>query len=355
MNRIKEINSALTKKNIDGLIVTKLPNVRYLSGFSGSAGFLFISPKSSYFVSDFRYKIQASLEIRKPFKIKIGTQGSFDFINDLASKYGFKKIGFEAGSMVYSQYLLLKKILKGVTLVPVEGLVEELTTIKTKEEIDNISSAVKITDKVFSKLLGVIKPGVKEKDIAAELTYLQRKEGASGNSFEPIVASGPNGAFPHAQPTDRKIKSGDLVTLDFGCVYNGFCSDMTRTVGVGKLSSEAKKIYDTVLTAQKMAVNSVAAGKLASAVDSVARDYIRESGYGDFFGHGLGHGLGIEVHENPRLNQISKAVLKINNVVTIEPGIYIEGIGGVRIEDDVVVTKDGCNVLNKSSKDLIIL
>lgn len=355
MNRIKEINSALSQKDIDALIVTKLPNVRYLSGFSGSAGFLLISPQSSYFISDFRYKIQASLEIRKPFKTIIGTQGSFEIVKDLASKFSFNKIGFEAGSMVYSQFLSLKTILKGATLVPTDGLIEEFTSVKTAEEIDNISSAVKITDKVFSKLLEIIKPGIREKEIAAELTYLHRQLGASGNSFEPIVASGPNGAFPHAQPTDRKIKSGDLVTLDFGCVYNGFCSDMTRTIGVGKISPESRKIYDTVLIAQKKAVDSVIAGKRASEVDSVARDYIRDNGYGEYFGHGLGHGLGIEVHENPRLNQISKAVLKINNVVTIEPGIYIEGIGGVRIEDDVVVSKDGCKVLNKSSKELIIL
>ena len=347
MNRIKEISRVLSEKGIDALVITKLPNVRYLSGFSGSAGFLFISSKSSYFVSDFRYKIQASLEIRKPFKVKIGTQGSFDFINELVSKYGLKKIGFESGAMVYSQYQLLKKILKGVTLVPVDGLIEQFTSVKTDEEIDHINSAVKFTDKVFSKILEVIKPGVREIEIAAELTYMQRKEGASGNSFEPIVASGPNGAFPHAQPTDRKIKSGDLITLDFGCVYKGFCSDMTRTIGVGKLSAESKKIYETVLTAQLLATDAVKEGEKAVAVDSVARNYIRDNGYGDYFGHGLGHGLGIEVHEGPRLNQLSKSILKTNNVVTIEPGIYVEGIGGVRIEDDVLVTKDGCRILNK--------
>lgn len=355
MNRIKELSNVLKAKNINALIVTKLPNVRYLSGFSGSAGFLIISPKKNYFVSDFRYKIQSSNEVNRNFEIRIDKQGSFDFINSIAKKYNLNSIGFEAGSMSYTQYSLLKKILKGIKLVPMDGVVENFTAVKTDDEVENIRKAVKITDKVFNKLLDFIKPGMRELDIAAELTYLQLKEGASSNSFNPIVASGPNSAFPHAQPTNRKLKSGDLLTLDFGCVVNGFCSDMTRTIGIGKLSSDAKKIYGIVKDAQQLALDKIAAGVKAVDVDSVARGYISEAGYGEYFGHGLGHGLGIEVHEDPRLNQFSKAVLEVNNVVTVEPGIYVEKLGGVRIEDDVVVTKSGCTILNKSSKELIVI
>ncbi len=355
LNRIQGILNYLNTHKIDALVVTKLPNVRYLSGFSGSAGYLVLAQKAKYFVSDFRYKIQASREINKSLRVKIDKQGSFDFIREISEKYGLKRIGFESGAMVYSQVQILKKVLKGKKLVPVDGLIEQFTTVKTNDEIDNIRYAVKITDKVFSKLLAFIKPGITETDIAAELTYLQIKGGASGNSFSPIVASGENSAFPHAQPTNRKLKSGDLLTLDFGCIYNGFCSDMTRTIGIGKLSAEAKKIYQIVSDAQQLAINSIAKNKSTKVVDSVARNYIHSKGYGKYFGHGLGHGLGIEVHENPRLNQISNSILTEGNVVTVEPGIYIENFGGVRIEDDVIVTEDGCEVLNSSPKELIII
>ncbi|MGH2575633.1 MAG: M24 family metallopeptidase, partial [Ignavibacteria bacterium] len=238
---------------------------------------------------------------------------------------------------------------------PLIEKVENLTVQKTVDEIAKIKKAIEITDKTFEKILKFIKPGMSELDISAEITYTQKKLGALKDAFEPIVASGWRGALPHGIASDKKIAKGEMVTLDFGCVYDGFCSDMTRTIAVGEPPEELKKIYNVVLEAQLKSIESAKSNLSSKALDLVARDYITKKGYGDNFGHGLGHGLGIEVHELPGISQRADYTLKENSIVTIEPGIYVESLGGVRIEDDVLLNENGCEVMNKSDKELIIL
>jgi Xaa-Pro aminopeptidase len=235
-------------------------------------------------------------------------------------------------------------------------MVETMTMIKTEDEIDAIIKAVNIGDQVFTKILESIKPGVTELEVSAEISYQAKKLGGEGDAFEVIVASGERTALPHGLATDRKIKKNELVTIDFGCRYKGFNSDMTRTVSVGKVSTELQKIYDIVRVAQQRAIDKAKPGMNGRELDNVARDYITLHGYGSKFGHGTGHGIGIEVHEIPIIAQRGERfLLEAGQVFTIEPGIYVEGVGGVRIEDDVLVTADGVTALNKSTKDLLVL
>ncbi len=355
VDRISELSSKLRDNGLDAFLIRKMPNIRYITGFSGSAGAVLFTPEKKYFISDFRYKTQSSLEVDKSFEIVIYTQNSLAFLGELIAKHGIKKIGFESDFVTYSEATGLMKDFQNAEFVPMTNFVESLTVKKTPKEIELTRIAVEITDKVFSELIDFIKPGMTERQVAAQISYLHKMNGADGDSFDAIVAAGERSAFPHARPTDRPINIGELLKLDFGCTVNGMKSDMTRTVAVGTIPDECRKIYDIVLEAQKRALNAVKSGVGAKEVDSVARDYIAEMGYGSNFGHGLGHGLGYDIHEKPALNQLSEYVLEENNIVTIEPGIYIEGLGGVRIEDDIVVTKSGCEILNKSPKELITL
>ncbi|MBX7046361.1 MAG: Xaa-Pro peptidase family protein [Ignavibacteria bacterium] len=355
MNRIEAVKSNFKKLGVDSFLVENLSNIRYLSGFSGSAGALLLTKDKDYFISDFRYKSQSAVEVYKNFNVIIYKQNSYGYISDLAKKHGLKKIGFESNFLTFNDAENLKKEFAPVKFVGVNALIEKYTSQKNEREIELTKQAVAITDKVFSEMLGIIKPGLTEKEVSAEITYRQKKYGASGDSFDPIVASGERSAFPHARPTDRKIGKNELLTLDFGCIVEGMKSDMTRTIAIGKLPSECKKIYDIVLEAQKRAVDAVRAGIKVKKLDSYARGYIKEKGYGNNFGHGLGHGLGYDIHEGPSINPRTDYTLQVNNIVTIEPGIYVEGLGGVRIEDDVVVKEKGCEILNISPKELISL
>ena len=355
MSRIQSIRDSYKKQGIDALLVTNLNSIKYLTGFLGSAAVVLITKKKAYFVTDFRYKTIVRDSIPSDFEVLVTKQGSYDFLKKHIKKDKLKKIGFESTTLNYNAYLTLKDDFNA-KFVPVAGLIENIAAVKEEYELDCIRKAVDITDKAFEHILGTIVPGkTTEKDLAADITYFQMKLGGEKNSFDPIVASGENSALPHAHPTDRVIQPGDLLTLDYGTVYKGFNSDMTRTIAIGQISEEKRKIYNVVHEAQRRAVDAIKEGMVCKVVDAVARDYIKEMGYGDYFGHGLGHGLGYEVHEAPRLNRFTKSKLKINNVVTVEPGIYIEGLGGVRIEDDVIVTAEGCEILNKTTKELIIL
>ncbi len=264
-------------------------------------------------------------------------------------------MGYESNFLTVKDAEGLKKEFSNVKFAPVNSLVEKYTAQKTEREIELTKKAVEITDKVFAKLLTIIKPGLTENDISAEISYWHKKYGASGDSFDPIVAAGERSAYPHARPTQRKIGNNELVKLDFGCIVEGMKSDLTRTIAIGKIPAECKKIYGIVKEAQQRALNTVKAGVPVKKVDAAARKFITEKGYGKNFGHGLGHGLGYDIHEGPSLNPRTDYKLLVNNIVTIEPGIYIEGLGGVRIEDDVVVKKEGCEILNISPKDLITL
>lgn len=355
MNRVDQIRDSFKANKMDAFLVTNLTSIKYLTGFMGSAAVALITKDKNYFVTDFRYKTVVKDEVNPDFDIIIGKQSSYEFLKPIFKKQKLKKIGFESNTLNFNAYRSLKKNYE-VKWLPVEGLVESISAIKTTDELDCIRKAVDITDKAFHHILASIKPGkTTEKELAADITYFQMKLGGEKNSFDPIVASGENSALPHAHPTDRVIQTGDLLTLDYGTVYKGFNSDMTRTIAIGEISEEKRKIYEVVLEAQKTALGNIKAGASCRKVDASARDLIKSYGFGEYFGHGLGHGLGYEVHESPRLNQVYKGKLKVNNVVTVEPGIYIEGLGGVRIEDDVVVTEEGCEILNKTTKDLIVL
>jgi Xaa-Pro aminopeptidase len=353
MNRIEKLKALLEEKSLDAVLITHIPNIRYLSGFSGSAGSVLITKPKDYFITDFRYKDQSHNEVHG-FEIIINYSLS-DELKKIVKSQGIKIIGFEASHMTYGTYDNNRNNFPGVKFVPLTNVIEKLTMEKTIDELAKIQKAVDISDKVFSKMLGFIKPGMKELDVSAEITYAHKKLGALKDSFEPIVASGWRAALPHGIASNKIIEKGEIVTLDFGCEIEGFCSDITRTIAVGDPGDELKKIYRIVLGAQLKAINAAKSGISSKSVDTIARDYIASHGHAEHFGHGLGHGLGIEVHEMPSLSQRMDITLAENSVVTIEPGIYVEGLGGVRIEDDVMLKPDGCVVMNKSPKELIII
>ena len=355
LKRIVRIREIMRTIGADGIIAYSPENRRYLSGFTGSTGYVIISEKEAGFVTDFRYTEQASVQC-KGFEIIKNESPLVEYLSYTIEKYGIKKLAFEDNFMTVDFYEKLRKKIKAKTeMIPLEEKIGEIRIIKDDDELENIKKAAEIADLAFLHILDYIKPGVKEMDIALELEYFMKKHGSSNNSFEFIVASGNRSSMPHGVATDKKINNGDLLTLDYGCVYNGYCSDMTRTIVVGKATDEQKRIYSIVLKAQEEALLKIKAGVLGKEVDKIARDIITEAGYGDNFGHGLGHGVGLAVHEEPRLSPTGNRVLEKNMVVTNEPGIYIPGFGGVRIEDLIVVGKDKPIILSKSPKELIEL
>lgn len=353
-SRIKQVNSLARKNKLDILIISKLSNVRYLCGFSGSNGMLVLAPPKAYFLTDFRYKVQARKEVKNCQVIIAERELIGEFIK-LPCFRKKAKVGFESAFMTFKMHGKVKELIPKAGLIPVENIVESLSAVKDTDEINKIKKAVKIADRVFGDILKLVKPGVKERDLALEMSYRMIKLGADGPAFDFVVASGQRSSMPHGRASDRKLKKGDFITFDFGCFYDGYASDVTRTVVLGKATARQKKIYNIVLKAQLKAISSIKPQMPAKELDRVARDIINREGFGDYFGHGLGHGLGLEVHDNPVLNPRSKDTLAEGNVVTIEPGIYIPAWGGVRIEDDVVITKNGCKVLSRSPKELIEL
>lgn len=355
MNRLEKIKSNFSELSIDSFLVKNLPNIRYVSGFSGSAASLLITKEKDHFITDFRYKSQSAKEVYHNFEILIYVQNSMKFLKDMIQMHNLKRIGFESNFLTFNDAENLRKEFSDVEFVPVDSLIEKIVICKNEKEIELTKKAVDITDRTFSDLLNIIKPGMTEREVSAHISYLQKLYGADGDSFDAIVASGERSAFPHARPTDKKIISGELLKLDFGCTVEGMKSDMTRTIAIGNVSDECKNIYNIVKEAQQRALDTVKAGINTKVLDASARDFIKEKGYGNSFGHGLGHGLGYDIHEKPAVNERSDYKLEVNNIITIEPGIYVEGLGGVRIEDDVIVKENGCEILNKSSKELIVL
>lgn len=265
------------------------------------------------------------------------------------------KIGFEDTCISYQDYIRLTSYYAKKNLIPLGGLIAELRSVKDSNELEYLTRASVITDEVFTHLLTVLKPGIREIEVAAEISYLIKRRGGEKDGFDPIVASGSRAALPHAVPGNKKLESGEMVILDFGAVYNGYHADLTRTVAIGEPNRRQKEIYTAVLEAQKAALDEARSGITSVRLDTIARTEIIQRGYGEFFGHGLGHGIGLEIHEAPRLAQTNRAYLRIGNVLTIEPGIYIPEFCGVRIEDDIVIEKGGCRVLTSSPKELTIL
>lgn len=353
MDKLCRLHRKMEAKAIDALIVTGSENRRYLSGFTGSAGTLVITETAASLLTDFRYVEQAALEA-PDFEIKRYDE-PVAAIREALLENKCRRVGFEGDLVTYEQYAKWQKAIEQVEWVAVSGLVEELRMIKEPEEIAEIEKAAAIADAAWSELLPKMVPGASERELALELEFLMRRKGANGLAFDIILAAGPNAALPHAKPGDRLLSRGDLVVMDFGARQGGYCSDMTRTVVIGKACQQTRNLYDIVLKAQLAALDAVAPGKTGQEVDAVARQIITEAGYGEQFGHGLGHGVGLAVHEEPRLSPKGDKVLQPGMVVTVEPGIYVPGFGGVRIEDLVLVTEDGHKVLTHSSKELLEL
>jgi Xaa-Pro aminopeptidase len=351
--RLDRFRKELDERGLGAALVTKRENIRYMSGFTGTSASLVITGNRQILITDSRYTEQA--KIQSPGWCVIETKSNtHETIGQVLSENGCKCLGFEDSNMVYKSYMELKQKIN-LEMAPMGEIIEKMRIIKDKNEIDTIRKAVEIADKAFEYILNVIKPGLTEKEVASELEHFMKKNGADGEAFETIVASGSRSSLPHGVASDKRIMDGDVVTLDFGAVYNGYCSDMTRTVFVGEPDEEMKKVYNIVLDAQLCALERVSEGLQGKEIDSVAREYISKAGYGDFFGHGLGHGVGLEVHEGPRLSPRSDTVIENGMTVTVEPGIYLPGKGGVRIEDLVVINGSKPEILTASNKAMTVL
>lgn len=351
---MKLVRDQLGRRSLDALLVTNLTSVRYLSGFTGSSATCLVLSHKAAFISDGRYLTQSSREV-KGMEILIGAEPHLEIIKKNGLLKDGLSIGFESDHVPVSLMEKMTALFSRCRWEPTAKLVEEIAMVKDEEEIRLIRKAVELTDEVFDQILPELRPGVEEREIAAKISYITRMMGADGDAFDPIVASGPHSALPHAVPSEREFREGDFVVVDFGARYHGYHADMTRTVVIGSVTDRHREVYEVVREAQAQACKSARAGMTCKQMDSVARDIIDQKGYGDRFVHGTGHGLGLEIHTLPRLSQLSEDSLHENYVVTIEPGVYIPDWGGVRIEDDVVIKKDGCEVLNQSTRELLIL
>ena len=355
MDNFKRVQELLQKLSIGAVLISNGNNMRYISGFAGETGYLYISEKRHAVITDFRYTIQAEIEAEGYEIITITNGGYEEAINEILRAEGINRLGFEAEEMIFANYNRLKEKLIVEELVPLGHEITTMRRIKTPKELEYIKKAEAIGDQVFTEILTFIKPGMTELEIAARIEYLLKMNGAGASSFPTIVASGINSSKPHAVPSWKKIELGDFLTMDFGCVYEGYCSDMTRTIVIGKATDKQKEIYNTVLKAQIAALEFIKAGYQGKEIDKVARDIIYGAGYEGCFGHGLGHSVGLHIHENPRLSPLEDEIILAGMTETVEPGIYIKGFGGVRIEDLVVVTENGCENFTFSDKNLIEL
>ena len=352
--RVKKVNEELSKKNLEGIYITNLTNVRYLTGFTGSAGSVLILDNINHFFTDGRY-IEQSKDQVKNCKIHIVGGNYFKYIADNNLIKERVNIGFESEHVSVSLFKNLCDAINNIQWVQCEGIVEKIAAVKDQLEIQSLKTAIEITDEVFTQIIPELKIGATEKDISAKISYLFKMNGAEGDSYESIIGSGWLGALPHARPTDKKFESGDFVVMDFGALYNGYHADMTRTIVIGKASDKHKEIYNIVLESQLAGIKKAKAGITGAEVDNACRTVINQAGYGDKFIHSTGHGIGLEVHTYPRISSINKKALLENYVITIEPGIYLEGWGGVRIEDDCIINKNSCTPLNKSTKEMLVL
>ena len=351
--KLAKLRESLVEKGLDAILITNEYNRRYMTGFTGTAGVAIVSHNDAVFITDFRYTEQAAEQV-KDFRIVQQTGTIISEVASQAEAMNIKTLGFEKETLTYGMYELYNNALKA-DLMPVSGLIEKIRLIKTEQEINIIKVACEIADHAFTHILEFIKPGRTELEVSNELEFFMRKHGAAGSSFDIIVASGIRSALPHGVATNKVIEKGDFVTLDFGALYNGYISDITRTVAVGQPSEKLVEMYEVVLESQLLALEKVGPGMTGIEADAVARDYLKSKGYGEAFGHSTGHGIGLEVHEGPGLSFRSETVLEPGMTVTIEPGVYLPGIGGVRIEDDILITETGNEILTHSTKELIIL
>lgn len=350
--KFTNLRKVMEQKGLDAIVVLSPYNRRYLSGFTGTSGSLLITQDTKQLITDFRYIQQANSQA-EDFEIINQNGPMINKINELIQHGDYKNVGVEADLITYNEYQALNT--DEVQLSSIEGVIETIRMIKDDFEIKQIQKAADIVDETYEHILKWVKPGMTENEVNNEMEMFMRSKGATCSSFDTIVASGHRGALPHGVASNKVIEEGDMITLDFGALYEGYVSDITRTFAIGEPKEEMKKIYNIVLESQLAALEQIKSGMTGKEADSIARDIISSYGYGEQFGHSLGHGIGLEVHEGPALSQKSDIVLEENMCVTLEPGIYVEGLGGVRIEDDVLVTKNGLQRFTKSTKDLIIL
>ncbi len=349
-HRVAKLRELLKQKKLDCLLIVSPPNLRYLSGFSGSSGALLITREDGFFLTDSRYRSQARREA-KGFVVR-QCRKMIEGIAEFGRSVGIKRMGFEASHLTYQDYQRLQELLLKVKLIPLGKELDSLRAIKEKEEISLIKKATRIATQGFLELKDTVQPGSRERNLAIELEHQLKKRGSGELPFEIIVASGPRGALPHGVASEKRIRKGEMVIIDFGSRYKGYCSDETCTLLMGSPTRRQKKVYQIVKAAHDKAIDFIKPGRKASQIDEVAREHIRQAGYNHGFGHGLGHGVGLAIHEEPLISPDSSTVIEEGMVFTIEPGIYLEGWGGVRIEDMVVATREGCRMLTQVSKEM---
>lgn len=350
-NRVEKVLALLRTMELDACLLKGMDNIYYLTGFRGTEGSLLVTKGDVYLLTDFRYLTYAQ-EVTHGIKI-VEVRDKKNILGEICSQYGIKKIGFDS---IHTPFFVYKKWLEAVEnveFIPLDNTIEDIRKNKEPEEIDRIIKAIEVATKAFTEVFGGIRPGQSEKEVANNLDYAMRRYGAEGPSFPTIVASGPRAALPHAEPTDKQIQEGEMVIIDFGAQVNGYCSDETCTLSIGEVNGKMQDIYAIVHKAKQLALGKIRAGIPIKEVDMIVRGYIDEAGYGDFFRHGTGHGVGIAVHETPAINSTGVGLLEEGMVVTIEPGVYIPNIGGVRLEDIVLITAGSPRVLTRIRKDML--
>ena len=353
-NRINQLKDKLASIGLEGMYVTNLTNIRYLTGFTGSAGSVLVLENENHFFTDGRY-IEQSKEQIKNCTVHIVGSAHYQAIASLNLIANHTKVGIEGNFISVNLFDNIMKIMPTVKWKKIDDIIGVIAAVKDQEEIDALKTAIEITDEAFKQIIPDLKEGAIEREISAKISYIFKQLGAEGDSYESIIASGYLGALPHARPTEKSFEKGDFVVMDFGALYNGYHADMTRTVVIGEATNKHREIYNTVLESQMAGIRFAKAGVTGSELDATCRKVIDDAGYGKQFIHSTGHGIGLEVHTYPRISSFNTLPLLKNYVVTIEPGIYIAGWGGVRIEDDCWIKSDSCVPLNQSPKELLVL
>ena len=354
MNHLAQIAAKLPEYDLDAMLITSEPGELYALGFHGE-GLVLVTREGTHYSTDGRY-IEAAQQQVQGASICLASRekGHLALASEYIRTHNLENVGFESGCMSVDTYHNYAEKLPCL-LVPAQKLVDELRSAKDADELDAMRQAQRITDETFTAILDFLRPGLTEKEVAARLVYEMLRRGAEKVSFDPIVAAGPNGSKPHAIPGDRVIENGMFVTMDFGCIYGSYCSDMTRTVAVGQPTDEMVKVYNTVLESQLAGIAAAKAGIPGKEIDAAARKVIEEAGYGKYFSHGFGHSLGLEIHESPNANAAENTIMPVGAVISAEPGIYLPGEYGVRIEDVLILNEDGCEIITASPKHLIVL
>lgn len=349
--RVEKVFALLNTIGLDACLLKGMDNIFYLTGFRGSEGTLLVTKGDVFLMTDFRY-ITYAQEVTHGLKI-IELWDTNNILGDICNQYDIRKIGFDSLRTPFFAYKKWSEAVKNVELVPLDNTIEEIRKNKEPEEVDRIIKAIDIATKAFAEVFEGIHPGLTEKEIANELDYAMRRFGAEGPSFPTIVASGPRAALPHAEPSEKQIREGEAVIIDFGAQVDGYCSDETCTLSIGEVNGKIQDIFAIVSNAKQLVLDKIKVGMAIKEVDMMVRGYIEEAGYGDFFRHGTGHGVGIAVHESPAINSTGEGLLEEGMVITIEPGVYIPNLGGVRLEDMVLITADAPRVLTRIRKDML--